>query len=220
MAIATFWKEDQLPILKEAEAVKARKTFEIPLLVCITGQTETEIERRFQTQNDAWILEYQQVPVAFGWVARSAAPIGELGQHVTVPEGQVYLWNFRTLPAWRGKGFYPLLLQAIMRQEIAGGTEKLWILTAPENIPSFKGVQKAGFSLVGELAYNEQNSVVLVPEEESDRVDAAAHFLNMPQVHTAVKPCWCCNSRHMRKAKGQCDCSCNTAHHKACNCVH
>ena len=218
MAVATFWKGDTLPVLRNIPELKAEKSFNVPLLANIMGINKMEVERRFMEQNDAWILTFQTMPVAFGWVARAFAPVGELERFISVPGRQIYLWNFRTLTAWRGKGFYPLLLQSIIAHELKKDIDRIWILTAPENKASTNGVVKAGFTVVGNLAYDEQNSIVLVPTAEGVRVSAALALLNVPVAPIPTKPCWCCNSPHMRKAKGECQCACNEVQGEGCIC--
>jgi GNAT superfamily N-acetyltransferase len=53
-------------------------------------------------------------PAAFGWMARGKARIGELNHELILPIGNRYLWNFRTMEAYRGLGVYPALLQYII----------------------------------------------------------------------------------------------------------
>lgn len=218
MAIAVFKKEDQLTVITLPESIKAAKTFNIELLHKISGLSKMEIERRFMEQNDAWVLWVENIPAAFGWVARMFAPIGELERFVLVPRDQVYLWNFRTAESWRGNGFYPLLLQQIIQTEIKQGATKLWIIAKPENKSSFRGMIKAGFTVAGELAFNEANELVLLPVERGELADDAAAFLQVPVVNTKIKPCWCCNSNTMLHARGECGCLCNTTEEEICHC--
>jgi hypothetical protein len=106
-----------------------------------------------------------------------------------------YLWDFRTLPQWRGRGFYPKLLQSILRNE--GRAEaRFWIINAPENLASARGIDKAGFRVVGDLAVAQDGRAGLVPTADPDRASAGAKLLGVPviQVPTGrgVSPCWCC----------------------------
>jgi hypothetical protein len=71
--------------------------------------------------------------VAYGWVADAGAAIGELDVAFRLEANDRYLWDFVTLPAWRGRGVYPHLLQAILRAEEGG---RFWIINAPENVAS------------------------------------------------------------------------------------
>lgn len=218
MAIAIFHKDDHLPEAELPLNIRVEKSFNTELLHRVSGLTKMEIERRFMEQNDAWVLWVDSLPAAFGWVARIFAPIGELERFVRVPEEQVYLWNFRTLETWRGKGFYPMLLQQIIRSEIDQGTEKLWIIAKPENKSSYRGMIKAGFTITGELSFNAVNDLVLLPVQRGEKADETAGFLNVPVVETKVKPCWCCNSNTMLHAKNDCSCLCNTTGEEVCYC--
>lgn len=218
MAIALFSRENELPAIPLPENIYVAKTFHTDLLHKISGLTKMEIERRFMEQNDAWVLWADNIPAAFGWVARVFAPIGELERFVKVPEEQVYLWNFRTMEPWRGKGFYPVLLQQIIKSEMELGTEKLWIIAKPENKSSYRGMIKAGFTIAGELSFNAVNDLVLLPIQRGEIADEAAAFLNVPIVDTKVKPCWCCNSTSMLHANDACNCLCNTTEDEICHC--
>ncbi|MBC8075410.1 MAG: hypothetical protein H7Y32_04990, partial [Chloroflexales bacterium] len=53
-----------------------------------------------------------------------------------------------TLPAWRGIGLYPRLLQAILAAE-SDTAARFWIAYLPENHASARGITKAGFRSVG-----------------------------------------------------------------------
>ncbi len=56
------------------------------------------------------------------------------------------LWDFVTFEAWRGRGIYPLLLQAILRTE-QSEAERFWIGHRADNDASKRGILKAGFQL-------------------------------------------------------------------------
>jgi hypothetical protein len=86
--------------------------------------------------------------VAYGWVAAGEASIGELTISFGMAAQDRYLWDFQTLPQWRGLRIYPRLLQGIMRHA-ALEDGRFWIINAPENVASAKGIGKAGFRVVG-----------------------------------------------------------------------
>jgi GNAT superfamily N-acetyltransferase len=218
MAIAVFTKNDRISAIDLPANIQIGKTFNTDLLHRISGLSKMEIERRFLEQNDAWVLWVDSIPVAFGWAARCFAPIGELERFVRVKGDEVYLWNFRTAAAWRGRGFYPMLLQKIIESEIKIGTQKIWIIAKPENKSSYKGIIRAGFQVAGEIAFNASNELVLLPVQRGERADEAAEFLNIPIAETSIKPCWCCNSNNMAHAKGECSCMCNTDGEELCIC--
>ncbi len=218
MSIALFSREDKITLIAKPAQVKIEKCFDVSLLHRLTGLNRMEIERRFMEQNEAWVVWVKDIPAAFGWVARVFAPIGELERFVRVADDEVYLWNFRTLEQWRGKGLYPLLLQHIIRYECALGTRRQWIIAKPENKASVKGIVKAGFTMVGELSYDSKQEVVLLPVERGEKADEAASFLNIRIVDGDITPCWCCSSPSMAHSKSSCECQCGIDSAELCHC--
>jgi GNAT superfamily N-acetyltransferase len=89
-------------------------------------------------------------PAAYGWSATGPAEIGGLALSFTVPPAERYLWDFVTLPAYRGRGLYPLLLQEILQRQMVEA-EWFWIGHEPDNRASRSGILKAGFRLVGQV---------------------------------------------------------------------
>jgi GNAT superfamily N-acetyltransferase len=114
--------------------------------------------------------------VTYGWVATREASIGELNLVFPITADSRYLWDFATLPDWQGKGLYPRLLQAIVQAERA---ERFWIIHAPENLPSGAGIHKAGFQAVGQLSFQHDNSLGLIPFELPERARIGAALLGV-----------------------------------------
>ena len=52
--------------------------------------------------------------VTYGWVALTAEPMGNTGCSFDPPPGDAYLYDFATVPEYRGQGFYPALLRYIL----------------------------------------------------------------------------------------------------------
>lgn len=61
-----------------------------------------------------------------------------------------YIGRCETVPAWRGRGLYPLVLGTICRALVARGITRAGLTVAPDNAASIAGVKKAGFRQVGE----------------------------------------------------------------------
>lgn len=80
-----------------------------------------EIRARLAGGHRPYVASLDGAPAAYGWVAGTGATIGELGVTFVLPAGDRYLWDFATLPAWRGRGIYPQLLRAIIAAESATG---------------------------------------------------------------------------------------------------
>jgi GNAT superfamily N-acetyltransferase len=222
MALWTWWPGDALPALRGLDAFKVDRLATVEALSGLTGLCADEINKRIQGGNTCYIARLNGVPVAYGWVARSAADIGELELALHVDESNRYLWDFQTLPEWRGRGIYPLLLQAILAEE---GTEghRFWIIAAPENRASARGIEKAGFTPVAQLAFTRERGAGLLALGPCDeRGGAGAAMLRLPLLDPTgdetVSPCWCCVIDAVRKSsaaacwgpspseKQRCDC--------------
>ena len=116
-------------------------------------------------------------PVAYGWSATCEAEFGGL-QEFKGPPANRYLWDFATLPAWRGLGIYPRLLQTIVARE-AGDAERFWILNQLGNSASASGITKAAFHVVGEVVFLIGGGLGLVPIGRIDRARAGAELLGL-----------------------------------------
>jgi GNAT superfamily N-acetyltransferase len=130
-----------------------RREEDAAVMAALQGRPEAEMTRRFEAGHRAYVASRDGAPAAWGWVATRAADIGELGSSFAIPAGERYLWNFVTLPAHRGLGVYPRLLEAIVRAE-SREAERFWIAYAPENHASGAGIRKAGFVALAELSFD------------------------------------------------------------------
>src|SRR5438552_1742615 len=94
----------------ESQAHQLRRTDDVDHLATVeelnvvTGLRADEINKRIQDGNTCYTARLNGAPVAYGWVARSAADIGELELPFHVDECNAYLWDFQTVPEWRGRG--------------------------------------------------------------------------------------------------------------------
>jgi GNAT superfamily N-acetyltransferase len=161
-------------------------------LASITGLDRPEIEARLDDGNRCYVGWLGGTAVAYGWVAGSSASIGELSMEFQLSAHDLYLWDFKTLPHWRGRGVYPRLLQYILRAEGAID-RRFWIITAPENPASANGIAKAGFRVAGDLAFARDGQPGIVPAAQLDAARTGASLLGVPLLREAaggVSPCW------------------------------
>src|SRR4051794_1822768 len=110
------WKLPDLTV-KPGGEVSIDTTPNVALLARLADLEEREVVRRLDEAHDLFLLRVDGEPASYGWSATGAAHIGGLEIHLTVPPGERYLWDFVTLPAYRGRGLYPLLLQEILRRQ-------------------------------------------------------------------------------------------------------
>ena len=195
MALASWWRGDALPALSPIAEFRAEVTQDTALLAWLSNYEGAEAQRRLDQGHRPYVAWMGNTPVAYGWVATRVASIGELDIDVPMPATDRYLWDFATLPAWRGRGIYPHLLQAILRQE-AETAERCWIIAAPENRASSAGIYKAGFTATAQLSFQANGAAGVTALGPTERVQAGAVLLGVPMLVAAevpvISPCWGC----------------------------
>ena len=206
MSLYTFKKTDTLPSLKNIEGLNIRECSDINLLASIATTTASNIADRIRNGHKAFVAYFKNQPAAFGWIATRSATIGELNHEIKLPEGNRYLWNFRTLEPYRGMGIYPRLLQYIIRNEIETA-EQFWIIHAPENKASLNGIVKAGFQFVGTLYINKSGLVMVNAQAENHRAELVAATMNIPTSPAIPASCWNCSSPYLTKRMKKCCCA-------------
>lgn len=190
MPIAYRHRDTVAPRLTPMPGLVVQRVRDPRQMAELQGKPVGEMEARFEVGHRAYVAVVDGVPAAWGWVATSAASIGEVRTSFRVPRGDRYLWNFVTLPAFRGRGVYPRLLEAIMAAESARA-RGFWIAWAPENRASAAGIGKAAFTPVAELSFDHGGRPV-VKEIAPGGGETAAAFLGLPEVRGEVAPCWKC----------------------------
>ena len=149
MSLYTLSKTNILTAPPTVEHLTFQECDDFELLSRLGEISVEEARKRLANDNLAFVAFWKDEPAAFGWMAMGRAKIGELNHDFILPERHRYLWNFRTLMEYRGLGIYPRLLQYIICRE-SSKAERFWIIHAPENSSSLKGIVKAGFTYVGE----------------------------------------------------------------------
>jgi GNAT superfamily N-acetyltransferase len=165
------------------------RVWDAELMAELQQKPEADMQRRFDDGHRAYVAWYDGERAAFGWVTTKAATIGELGARIEVRDGERYLWNFVTLPAFRGLGIYPRLIEAIIAGEADATT--FWIAYAPENHASESGIHKAGFRTVALMSFDERGAAVkaLDPTTSDGEV---TRLTGLPLATDSLTPCWKC----------------------------
>ena len=207
MPFAARHHTDPTPTLAPLAGLEVRREQCSATMAALQGRPESDIQRRFDAGNRAYVAYLNGEAAAFGWVATRSAEIGELGSTFAIPAGERYLWNFVTLAPFRGLGIYPRLVDAIVRRE-SREAQRFWIAYAPENHASGSGIRKAGFTDLAELSFDAEGRPAL-----RSIVPGAAHvvsrLIGVPEAHDALTPCWRCvraGRGVMYCAPGQCQC--------------
>jgi GNAT superfamily N-acetyltransferase len=182
MPFATWWRGDPLPDLPPLPELSVERSRDVPLIARLTKQSEQTIAALFEAGHHPYIAFIDKQPTAYGWVATQRGGIAELHFSFAVADHAIYLWNFLTLPEWRGRGIYPHLLQEIIRQEQT--IERFWIGFEPGNDASEHGITKAGFEVVGDFVITPdmQHITALILFNTGTHARASAAFFNLPIV--------------------------------------
>ena len=100
--------------------------------------------QRFERGSRCYIARADARIVAYGWISFDEEEIGELGLRMRLNQGEAYIWDCGTLPAYRGKRLYPALLGYMLSEMQKAGVQRVWIGTDADNLPSQVGVALAG----------------------------------------------------------------------------
>ncbi len=209
MVLATWWSEDGQAPIRTLPGLKVECPVGSAELATIAQLAEPEIRRRRADGHRPYLARVDGALAAYGWVATRSCSIGELGLEFELPVGNRYLWDFQTLPEFRGRGIYPRLLVDIIRRECPPAT-RLWIIHAPENLPSGAGIARAGFLPVAELSFGEDGRPALAVVGNADRAEAGAKLLGLPFAAQTLDPCWAC---------GGCACDHSESGPHLCSCA-
>ena len=189
MALATWWASDPWIDLAPLTDFHVRLATDDAQLATLNRIPVAEVTQRRHAGHLPYVGYMDGAAVTYGWVATRQASIGELKLAFSIDADSRYLWDFATLAEWQGKGLYPRLLQGMVDAERA---ERFWILHAPENLPSGAGIQKAGFQVVGQLSFQHDNTLGLIPFGKPERARIGAELLGVALIEDGLSPCWRC----------------------------
>ena len=190
MPFSSRHRDDPCPTLEPLAGLRVARVTEPATMAALQGRSVEEMERRLADGHRAYVAFLDGEAAAWGWVATRSAEIGELQSTFAVPDGERYLWNFVTATAYRGRGIYPRLLDAIVRQESREASQ-FWIAHAPENHASGAGIARAGFVAVAELSFDAAGRPAL-HDVLPGGARVAGRLLALRATREALAPCWRC----------------------------
>lgn len=176
----TWWQGDALPALAPLPGLAVVAATDTEALANLMEIPAAHVLELMQRERRPYLALLGTHTVAYGWSASGQASFG--GGLVTfqLPARNRYLYDFVTLPAWRGLGAYPRLLQAILSQE-SQEHERFWIIHQSSNVASERGIRKAGFTLASSVYFQHDGSLALVPSAGAiERARAGAVLLGLP----------------------------------------
>jgi hypothetical protein len=175
----TWWKGDLLSGLAPLPLLTITATENRHMLATLMGVAGDEVATVLREGHCGYIAYMSNIPVAYGWSATNRANFGEGRVNFRVPANQRYLYNFVTLPGWRGLGIYPHLLQSILATE-SRNNERFWIVHQLTNNASQRGIARAGFQLASNVYFTENDSLIFVAKPENQRARAGAELFGLP----------------------------------------
>src|SRR5436305_143583 len=113
----SFQRNQPFQSLPPLQDLAIKENDDPSFMSALAGITIEEATRRLANDHKAYVAYFKNMPAAFGWMAMGKARVGELNHELILPARHRYLWNFRTLPQFRGYGIYPRLLQHILTVE-------------------------------------------------------------------------------------------------------
>jgi GNAT superfamily N-acetyltransferase len=177
----TWWRGDLLPTLPPLPTLTVAEMMgSTHLMAMLMGISDNDVETLLQEGHRPYVAYLSSIPVAYGWSAINRANFGEGQVHFQIPVNNRYLYDFVTLPTWRGLGIYPRLLQAILRRE-SREYERFWIIHQLANVASQHGIARAGFRIASHVYFINNDKLALVPPEgEGQRAQAGAALFGLP----------------------------------------
>lgn len=207
MPFAVLHRNDPSPSLVPLAGFEVHQVWDAEFMARLQARTVEEMRARFDAGHRAYVAWRNEAAAAWGWVATTTARIGELDASFPVPAGERYLWNFVTLPTYRGLGIYPRLLQAIVRAE-SREAERFWIAYAPENHASGGGIARAGFTRLAEMSFDAEGRPAVHALVAGGGI-VSSRVLGLRVSDEPLAPCWRCvraGRGAMSCAAGQCRC--------------
>lgn len=74
-----------------------------------------------------------------------------------------------TMPAFRGRGIYPHIIGLILDHLHSTGIERVFMCVHSENVPSIRGIEKAGFTRAGEIRLRKIMGMQISPRYDANR---------------------------------------------------
>ncbi len=152
----TIWVRDlgaPLPVL--APMVDAALCRVLPpdlprLAEAMGDNTQQAVLARFERGCQCYAAWVDREPGAYAWVSFQTEYVGELNVQIQLLPDEAYIWDCFTLPRFRQQGLYSSLLNHTLRQLQDAGVRRVWIGADLDNVPSQRGIARAGFQVVAD----------------------------------------------------------------------
>ena len=108
---------------------------------------------RFDRGEKCFVALHEGRVVSYIWGSRGRVGVEEISMAVQTGPLEMYLYDAFTLEPWRGNNLYPAVLRQALEYGRDLGLKRMTIFVEARNIPSIRGVTKAGFTLFQTLLY-------------------------------------------------------------------
>ena len=176
-SLYSWWRGDELPALPDIPGLRVHRLDDVTNPPRLFDLNPARWRLRIQQGHLPYMATLEGDPAAYGWVATREAEIGELDIHIVLGPREYYLWDFWTVPQYRGRRIYPQLLQAIISDLLPSG-DAFWIGHGPGNDASRSGIERAGFREVLWIV-DTPNGVFAIPIDR-ERSARASQLLGIP----------------------------------------
>jgi hypothetical protein len=152
--IWTLNLDEPTPMITPLVAATFRNAGRESITALATASAENssaEIEERLERGRRCFTAWVGEALAAYGWVSFDEEFIGELGLRLRLLPGEAYIWNCVTLPRFRQNYLYSALLSYMLSELRGDPLCRAWIGADFDNIPSQRGIARAGFRRVAEL---------------------------------------------------------------------
>lgn len=131
-------------------------------LATVMGSSPPEVYKRFVTGRSCFTAWFEGELVAYSWVSFNEEFIGELRLRLRLLPGEAYIWDCVTLPAFRQKRVFTALLVYVLQELRSEPICRVWIGANLDNLPSQRGIDRAGFHRVADLVVARDQTLRMV----------------------------------------------------------
>ena len=103
--------------------------------------------RRFRDGQVCAVARHDKEVAAYCWLAYTPIPVAEIDRVVVPAADEVYLYDAFTVPAWRGRGLFTLMLRHLLAYARSQGRRRALIFAEARNLPSCRAIERAGFEI-------------------------------------------------------------------------
>jgi GNAT superfamily N-acetyltransferase len=111
------------------------------------GWWDREAEERFREGQACAVARHAGDVVAYCWLAVTPVPVAEIDRIVVPGAEEVYLYDAFTVPEWRGRGLFTVLLVELLAYMRSRGRTRALIFVLARNEASRRAIERGGFRL-------------------------------------------------------------------------